>query len=253
MNVVGLMSTYKEGRLARAAVDSIKRVELDKLYIYEGPAGEPLDADVPDTDPGELHREVDSGAVHWHEARWRTDARKRDEMLQRAKRDFPGVLWGIILDGDEVLGNGEYMRDRLQAVLWEDEHRGASVALPDNPPLARWPLRLIEADGAISYITARVVRLDLVRSIDISSSVITNISGIQEGWGNYQEMSAMWIEMWLHSIDNGKMIAWPPLPCEPYIVHRSSLRHPLRRGLRMSAQETEEFARAQDELTNGKG
>ena len=41
------------------------------------------------------------------------------------------------------------------------------------------------------------------------------------------------------------MIAWPPLPCEPHIVHRSNLRHPARKALRMSEQEAVEFAKAQ--------
>lgn len=243
MNVVGMMSTYKEGKLARAAVESLAAVELDHLYVWEGPAGEPLPDEVPNTSmPEWVGREA---WVTVHEGRWRTDGRKRNDLLQRAKKDYPGVLWGVILDGDEVLGNGEFIRDRLQAILWDDETRGASISTPENPPTAGWPLRLIEADGAVSFITARVMRLDLLRSIDHSSSVMTNISGVQEGRGNHQEMSAMWVEMWLRAIDAGKMVAWPPLPCEPYIFHRSNLRHPLRRGLRMSEQEQQEFAKAQ--------
>lgn len=250
MIVVGMMSTYKEGSLCVAAVKSLLNVGLDALYVYEGPAGDPLPDEVPDSELAAIET-LAGREIIVHRGRWRTDGRKRNDMLQRAKADYPGIAWGVVLDGDEVLGNAEYLRDRLQALLWDDEERSASIATPDNAPISRWPLRLIEADGGISFITARVFRLDLVRSIDHSSSVITNVSGIQEGWGNYQEMSSLWLEVWLRAIDNGKMVAWPPLPCEPHIVHRSNLRHPLRRSLRMSDQETVEFAKAQARVNGG--
>lgn len=255
-----MVSAYKEGRLVRAAIRSLQAVELDRLYVFEGPAGEPLGDDVPDSDYGAFHasppefesphksRPGDKTVFHY--GRWRTDGRKRNEMLQRAKSDFPGVpFWCVVVDADEVLVNGEFLRDRLQFLLWEDERKSASIAIPDNPPMARWPLHLVEHDGSMAVITARVFRGDLVQSIDISSSVVTNVSGVREGWGNHEARSALWIENWMRAIDQGKMIAWPPLPCEPHLVHRSNLRHPLRRGLRMSAQETVEFAKAQAEET----
>ena len=241
MIVVCMVSAYKEGALVRSAVESLERVGIDELYIFEGPAGDPLEDDVPDSVYFPEGRRV-------HRGRWRTDGRKRNEMLQRAKTDYPGEpFWCVVVDADEVLVNGEYLRDRLQWILWEDEARGASVALPENPPMARWPLHLVEHDGSMSLITARVFRGDLVRSIDHSSSVITNVGGIRDGWGNYAATSKLWIEGWLKAIDEGKMIAWPPLPTEPYLVHRSNLRHPARRGLRMSAQELVEFDKAQRE------
>jgi hypothetical protein len=233
--VVGMVSAYKEGRLVRAAIRSLRAVELDRLYIYEGPAGDALGDEVPDSEYGGYWAHELDDRIFTLAGRWRSDARKRDAMLQRAKAEFPGVpLWGVIVDGDEVLCNGEYLRDRLQTILWDDEAEGGA-------PTVRWPLRLIEQDGGISLITARVIRLDLVRSIDISSSVVTTVNGFQEGWGNTAELSAMWLEMWMSSIDKGRMVAWPPLPCEPCIVHRANLRHPARRRLRMSDAETREL------------
>lgn len=249
MNVVGMLSAYKEGRLVRGAIESLLRVGLDHLYVFEGPAGEPLDDDVPDSDypPTLTPISHNGGFLTFHRNRWRTDARKRNEMLQRAKRDFPGETWAVVIDGDEILWCAEYLRDRIEAVSNEDHWKGASIALPDNPPTARIPLRLIERDGSMSAITARVFRIDLLRSIDVSSSVVTNVAGIQDGWGNYPEMSSLYLEGMLNAIDKGHMVAWPPQPCEPCIVHRSHLRHPLRRGLRMSDQETRELARAKAE------
>lgn len=257
MRVVGMISTYKEGRLVRGAISSLLAVGLDALYVYEGPAGDPdddLGGDVPDTDLSQLGVIDTIGPkVHLRENRWRTDARKRNEMLQAAKRDFPGETWAVVLDADEVLVNGEYLRDRIEHVTNEDAHllseymAGRRPDLDACPPTARVPLHLVEHDGGMHLITARVFRCDLLRSIDHSSSVVTNERGVREGWGNYAARSAVWIEGWLRAIDEGKMIAWPPLPCEPHIVHRSNLRHPLRRRLRMSAQEADEFAKAQRE------
>jgi len=252
MNVVGMVSAYKEGRLVRGAISSLLRVDLDALYVFEGPTDEPLGDDVPDSDYPYLPTlrelqdadEPGAGCV-FHTGRWRTDARKRNEMLQRAKHEWPGETWAVVIDGDEVLHNAEYLRDRIEAVSHEDAWKGASIATPDNVPTSRIPLRLIERDGSMSAITARVFRIDLLRSIDHSTSIVTNAAGIQEGWGNYPEMSPLYLEGMLHAIDKGHMIAWPPFPCEPCIVHRAHLRHPLRRGLRMSDQETREFAKAQ--------
>lgn len=249
LNVVGMLSSYREGGLAGAAIDSLRAVGLDRLYIYEGPAGPPLpnEDELPETWLPEGHMEGWLGyPAVIHHGRWRTDARKRNEILQRAKADFPeGPLWAVVVDADEVLVNGQYLRDRLQALVWDDEAKGARPGDTSNPPWARWPLHLVEHDGSMSLITARVFRADLLRSIDHSSSVVTNEHGVREGWGNYAARSALWIEGWLRAIDEGKMIAWPPLPTEPYLVHRSNLRHPSRRGLRMSEQEAVEFAKAE--------
>lgn len=240
MHVVGMISAYKEGRLVRGAIDSLERVGLDGLYVYEGPAGDPLGDDVPDSDYGYTFS-VPLRSHVLHRGRWRTDARKRTEMLQRAKRDFPGDAWAVVLDGDEVLWNAEYLRDLIEAVHAENEHHGRSTATPADPPIVRLPLRLIEQDGTISLITARVYRMDYVREYNVSSSLVTNILGVQEGWGNRPELSPLWLQAWEHAIDKGQLVSWPPFPCEPAIVHRSHLRHPLRRGLRMSDQETREL------------
>lgn len=244
-----MVSAYKEGRLVRGAIESLLRVGLDALYVWEGPAGDPLGDNVPDSDYG-VDNLLDGTStqrgvkITTHKGRWRSDARKRTDMLHRAQRDFPGELWGVIIDGDEVLWNAEYLRDMIQAVSWDDEAQGASADNLDRPPTARIPLRLVERDGSISIITARVVRLDLIRQYDISSSLITNRAGVQEGWGNRPELTPLWVDAWAASLERGQLVCLPPFPCEPCIVHRAHLRHPARRGLRMSAQETELLAEA---------
>jgi hypothetical protein len=247
MIVVGMVSSYHEGRLVRGAIETLLEVELDLLYVFEGPAGEPLDAAaLSASPPSELDLLIPAPPrTLIHRGRWRTDARKRDQMLQRARADVArrsgrsgSPWWCVVVDADELLGNGRWLRDRLAAIEAQDLHDGGA-------PTSHLPLRLVERDGSISFITARIFRGDLVRSIDYSSSVITNMAGVREGWGNYAELSRLWQEAWLRAIDDGKMLALPPLPGETYIVHRSQLRHPARRGLRMSDQEAVEFARAQ--------
>ena len=250
-HVVGLISAYKEGRLVDGAIRSLERVRANQLYIFEGPAGEPLGDDVPDSDYERIgylgHSDcwIDEdfpGGVYF--GRWRTDARKRTAMLEEAKRRFPGPLWGVILDGDEILVNGEYLRDIIQSIMWADEARGASVANPDEPPTMGLPLWLVEADGAMAHLPNRVVRLDLIRRYVVSTSLIENVYGIQEGHANEAASSLAYIEA---ALSAGRLMAWPPFPCEPHIFHRSHLRHPARRGARMHKQEAEEFAKLREE------
>lgn len=246
MNVVGFVSSYREGGLVRGAIDSLLDVGLDRLYIYEGPAGPPLEneSELPKSDFA--HQAV-RARLTLREGRWRTDGRKRNDWLQQVRKDYAeqGPVWAVVVDADELLINGRYLRDRLEWILARDEHAGASIATPDNPPMSRWPLRLVEHTGELSLITARVFRADLLRSIDHSTSIVTNVGGVREGWGNYGEQSKVWIERWLAAIDAGHMIAWPPMPGEPHLVHRSNLRHPGRAQLRMSDQEAVEFAKAE--------
>ena len=232
MKLVGLMSSYKEGRLTLEAVRSLERVGCDNILIYEGAAGEPLTDD-------EIPESIFPSGAKVHEGRWRTDARKRDAMLQEAKRRCSsGPVWGVWLDGDEILVNGEYLRDMLQSVTWNDEYDGT------NEPTIHWPMRVIEADGSMSVTVNRLVRVDQIRSVDIANSVVTNLRGIEEAWGNSPEDARIWLELWMRAVDRGLMVAWPPLPCEPVIYHRSNLRHPLRRGLRLHKQEADELRKA---------
>ena len=229
MRIVGLISSYLEGRLLEGAMRSLDAIGLDDLLVYEGPAGEPLETDVPESS---FPRGITHVAKH---GRWRTDARKRNEMLLAARSRHPeGPLWGVWLDGDEILVNGEYLRDQLQAIVWND----------NGEPTIRHPLWVVEADGSMALANSRVVRLDLIQSYDISVSVVTNTSGVEEAWGNTNPDARIFLEMWMRGVDQGRMVAWPPIPCQPHIYHRSNLRHPSRRGLRLHEQESSELRRA---------
>lgn len=231
MRIVGLCSSYKEGRLTLEAVRSLERIGCDNILIYEGAAGDPLGDDVPDS--------IFPGGAKVHHGNWRTDARKRDAMLKEAQRRCPfGPVWGVWLDGDEILVNAEYLRDLLESVTTNDEHDGT------GDPTIHWPLRIVEADGSMNVTKNRLFRVDLVQSINISASVITNAAGIEEAWGSDGAEDRYRIEMWMRAAERGMMVAWPPAPCEPHIFHRSHLRHPLRRMHRLHKQEAVELRKA---------
>lgn len=229
MKLVGLVSTYKEGSLSRGAVESILECGLDDLLVWEGPAGEPLEADVPAS-------VVPMSAVcMYREGRWRTDGRKRDAMIQEAKRRNPEPeTWAVVVDGDEILGNGRFLRDILQAALWNSG---------ENDPVVHYPLWLIEADGAMSLSVNKIYRLDLVDA-QVHSGSVFRIGGREIGWGTRQLSGRVFVDHFVGALEQGRMAAWPPLPTEPYIFHRSHLRHPARRNARMHAQERDELAKA---------
>ena len=234
VRVIGLVSAFREGPLVGGALRSLARVGLDDLLISEGPAGE-FAEEVLEAPASEYPEELTV-----NHGRWRSDARKRDAMVQEAKRRHAlregEPLWGVWLDGDEILANGEWLRDRLQAVLWDDEARG-------GPPTLNLPLWTVEPDGAMAITGGRLVRLDLIRSYQVSVSVVETVHGETGTVGNVTTDARLWTEAWMLAVESGRMLAWPPRPAEPCIVHRSHLRHPLRRGLRMHHQEAEELAK----------
>lgn len=238
MKVVGLVSSYREGRLVRLAIESLLEVGLDDLLVFEGPAGE-----IPDGIEAAPESEFPAG-VKVTRSRWRTDGRKRNAMLAEVHRRHGRAepVWGVIVDGDEVLENARYLRDRLQVLEWGDERERERD--PEAMPTIRWPLRTVESDGSIALTTGRLVRLDLIREYRISVSVVENVYGIEEGMGNEHENGRLWLETWFKAADAGHLVAFPPFPGEPHLVHRSGLRHPARRGFRLHKQERAELIRA---------
>ena len=95
------------------------------------------------------------------------------------------------------------------------------------------------------------LRVDRVDSYSVSSSVFTNAMGQLEGRGNYRAhiddypLGAQMRQ--LSEPDGGAMFAWDSWALhEPFIIHRSHLRHPRRSGLRLHEQEAVEIAKAKE-------
>lgn len=218
----------------------------DHVVIFEGPAGEPLpnEDECPET---YLIGDNGDGFVHTRMGAWRTDAEKRTAMVEYCRRwRDQAPVWGVWIDGDEVLVNGEYLRDHLNVLDWQND--------PAEPYLG-WPMHLVELDGGVTLCRGKCVRIDLIDGYSVSSSVFRNALGIMHGEGNlpvriseYQAKVAGAIRglpLSQQALARDRLMLPPPLPCEPYLLHRSALRHPARRGLRMHEQEAVEIEKAQ--------
>lgn len=241
--LVGLMPTYREGPLVRTACASLLAAGLDRVFVWEGPAGTDRLDDAPATDLGGLHEHVE-----FREATmgWGSDAAKRSEMLHfavRAARKQTGdprlPVWGMWLDADEQLVNGWVVRDLVQERTWHDEAVGASIATAGNMPTGGIPLRLVEYDGTCSFAKGRLVRLDLIRRFVVSNLIIETVLGNQMRLGNAPEGNELYRMAEEHFPD--RHVVSPPLPGEAVIVHRSHLRHPARKGSRLHMQELAEL------------
>lgn len=233
MKILGMCSSYMEGALVQGAIRSLLTA-CDHVLVMEGPAGPPVEG----CPPSELG--LPYNRVTIQEGRWRTDARKRQAMLEWAQRwhtDPHVPLWGVIVDADEVLFNGEYVRDWLQALVWAEE----ADPTRQTEFLGK-PLRLIELDGGVSWARARLLRLDRIRTYEVSTSMFTNHRGIRHGEGNVPDKYSEWAEPRASYFEGDVMLCHPPIPGEPHLLHRSGLRHPARRGVRMHEQEASELA-----------
>lgn len=227
--LAGLMPTYREGPLALAAARSLVEA-TDMTVVFEGPAGDVSCEGAPDTG-------VDDGCVDYFRlGRWESDAAKRTEMLRLALKRYPArPLWGMWLDADEILVNGRYARDLVQERVWHDQEH------PDEPATGGIPLRLVEYDGTCSFARGRLIRLDTLRRFVVSNLIVETVDGVQMRIGNVSESDELYRAAREHFPE--AHIVPPPLPGEPVIVHRSHLRHPARRSLRLHEQERSELER----------
>lgn len=227
--LLGLVSSYKEGNLLRLAVESAERA-CDRVLVFEGPAGPPLEEEVPESVLPLRH-----GKVSVKRGVWKTDAAKRTAMV-KATRGFSGVVWAVWVDGDEVLVNGEFLRDQLQSILWRDQDA--------EQPTAGFPIRIVEMDGSVAVCRAKVVRVDLIERYLVSSSGIQFRNGVVMAEGNLpQKVSEWWTAERVRAAGEDRFFLEPPLPGEPFLVHRSPLRHPARARVRMHEQEAAELRR----------
>jgi hypothetical protein len=165
----------------------------------------------------------------------------------RAQDYWQPPVWGLWLDGDEVLVNPDYLRD------WTDyfDRQNEQLESAHEAPIMRIPLRLIELDGSISMSYVKLLRVDLVRSYQLSIANLTNTAGILEKAGNLHEHLSGWAAT--HPRAGEGYLYWPPgpAPLDPFIVHRSLLRHPNRAGLRLHEQEAELIARQSAHAASG--
>jgi hypothetical protein len=226
--IVGLVSCYREGRLAQDAVQSLLSC-CDAVRVLEGPIGEPADGGR-DTDWKAFHRDprviVQAGG-------WETDAAKRTALLQTTRR-YPPPVWGVIVDGDELLMYGDGIPALLEHHEQEAEARGE----------VSWgaTLRLVEGDGSCGLIMARLLRLDLIERWLISSYHLLLKNGVEVSRPNAYLLAGAEADRDELEPSTGMQVR-RPLQGEPHILHRSFLRPPQRTAERQSKLEGSEFDR----------
>ena len=211
--VVGMISSWREGRLAYAAAASLLQA-CDRVYVLEGPV------DGVDTTEGEPSEWPNDGHLIIREApSYATDAAKRTALLRWVQNKNPGPCWGITLDGDEVLLFPELLRDYLIRAERENERAGMR-------------LKVCEADGQVYESGVRCLRVDHVEGFVLSGYQIT-----------LKDSAAV---VTLPMVPSEKA----PIMGEPHILHRSYLRPPARNlaAARLSSQELDLL----DELTDNR-
>lgn len=223
--IVGLSSTYREGLLAVEAVESL----LDAcrtVFVFEGPIG-----DAPESGLASPWETRIGQRVIVRYGQWASDAAKRSAMVASTRR-FKSPVWGVVLDGDELLLHGE----NLGAIL----ERADAEERVDGQEIVGLPLRLVELDGSCSIINARILRLDRVAEVITSSYHLRLTSGVEVAKVNVPLLAA-------GEPDSAEMVGGMqrrrPLAGEPHILHRAALRSPDRMVERQHVAEGHAFER----------
>lgn len=215
--IVGLVPTYREGPLAADAIRSLLPC-CNVVFVAEGPIGDPTGHGDP-TDLSEFKRNPRVTVTH---GTWPTEITKRNAMLQRTRR-YPAPVWGVYLDGDEVLINAEL----VPSLIWAAEQQ----AEPGNDVTAI-PLLRTEVDGEVGR-NYRLIRLDRLERHVLSMSQ----------WQFYGQATTA-IFPTVHVWRPGETVTEtnrPPLQGEVHFHHRAYLRPPVRGQQRLHKREQDDY------------
>lgn len=206
--LVGMIPTYKEGLLARDAINSILPI-CNTVLVFEGPIkGAPSEG---------INTVFFSGRkpppnLVIKNGEWDSEVSKRNAMLEFTRRYKPPV-WGLFLDADEVMLWPEYVESYIEA---------CDAQAPEGEVNVACPLLRVEIDGSVQNLK-RIIRLDLLERHMLSMSQ----------WKFYGSEIA---------------VTFPAIPeertpnqGEPHIFHRAFLRPQKRGGFRLYEREIEDF------------
>lgn len=209
--IIGMIPTYKEGKLARDAILSIID-HVDCIVVFEGPiTGAPtegIDSDFRSLDRRQIQKVIKRVGS------WNSEVHKRNEMLEYTRRfNSRGAVWGIFLDADEVMLWPEYIDSYIEA---------CDAQAPEGEVNVVCPLLRVEIDGSVQSLK-RIIRLDMLERHILSMSQ----------WKFFGSDIA---------------VTFPAIPeertpnqGEPHIFHRAFLRPPKRGGFRLYEREIEDF------------
>lgn len=246
LKIVALISTYKEEEIIASCIKSA--FPLDSVIVFDGTtqaervtehknrfivggefetafreaAGIPYDEfySVPGSD------------FTYVSGSWNSDAHKRTEMLQFAKRELDGENngWALWLDGDEILLWGEYLKDHCQRADHETATGGTT-------------LRIVEYDGSVAECFGKLIKMEAVEEYVMSSYEIKLSNGMTVALPNVPICYAGGIPYGeVKSVDDPLLAKnRPPVQGEPHLLHRHGLRNPERQVARMHDKEHEAF------------
>ena len=212
IRLVALVSCFREGRLVRSAIESVAP-HVDRVYVFDGPFGT-----VPE---GGEESELDDLPENVTVARQATpvadDAAKRTAHVKWVRqhehkhlRFWP--LWALILDGDEILVNGEQLRIHAERARTQDRLIS---------------LRIAEWDGTVMRTFHRLLRADLVSRYELGAHRFywSDVEGLQVH-PNYVELSPdRGVAELVEASRQVLRLPWRwPLQGEPHILHRPYLR-----------------------------
>lgn len=205
--IVGMIPTYKEGKLAIDAINSLLPI-CKTILVFEGPiTGAPSDGI--DTDFSYFKKQQ---KVIVKYGTWKNEIEKRNQMLDYTRR-YPAPTWGIYLDADEVILWPEYIESYIEA---------CDAQAPEDQVNVACPLLRVEIDGSVQTLK-RIIRLDLLETHLLSMSQWKFVGSD--------------VAVTFPAIPSERM----PNQGEPHIFHRAFLRPPKRGGFRLYEREIEDF------------
>lgn len=240
--IVGLVSCFREGRLAADAV----RTALDgcdHVIVFEGPVSG-SEAAGPESDLDGFTR---SRRVAIIDGEWADDAAKRTAMLHHARTlalstKSVGNVWIVWIDGDEALINASMLPAVLDRAEYEVTGGGGM------------PLRIVELDGSVAMCYGKIISLDAVKRYLVSSYHVELSSGIEVSLPNVPICRAGGYPLGEAPTNEDELNRWLgrhrlPLQGEPHLLHRSMLRSPERTAPRLHDKEAEWFTQATEGMT----
>lgn len=222
MKIVALISTYQEEELLPSVIRSAK--DLDLRLVFDGPVGATTDTwNGGDYGISDIIR---------FEGEWISDASKRTSMLDIARiiTDGKDDVWGLWLDGDEILLWGEYLKDHCHRADMETATGGTA-------------LKIVEYDGSVAECYGKLVKLAAIKRYIMSSYEIELVNGLTVALPNVPICTAGGIPIGDIVERDHPLLAInrPPLQGEPHLLHRHGLRNPERKVERLHDKETESF------------
>lgn len=186
----------------------------DDIIVFEG-LTETEHVPGPETDLGSYRRYM------VYNSQWASESQKRTQMLEHARRKLKCEFWMLLIDGDEILLWGEYLRDWLNVLEPGIDSPENIVPLKVTEANTRW----MEVDVNGTVIEVPNGALTFVSSSHLYHSCIIDHYHV----GAWQIVTPY--DGRIAALDN-RDSERPPAYGEPHIHHRPYLRRGKRKSFR---------------------